>query len=177
MKTKILFLFSFFTLLSFSQNDTLDQHDEKKRKNGWWMVYLNKNWKHVKDTSQAFYYRFNYFDHGTNIYPMGTAGKNNWKLETEGEPLTETKFKMLDGVYKWYDNKGHLFSEHVFKEGQYISCKEYYMTGLLHQHFDYTKKCKRQIHGWCVSVYDQKGKLSMEGCMCKGRDGVWALTH
>ena len=183
LKINIKHFFTAYLLLiafnAFTQSDTLNQHDEKKKKNGWWIVYLNKNWKQVKDTSQALYFRFNFFDHGANVYPMGTSGKSSWKLEAENTDADNdgARIKRLDGVYKWYDSKGILHSEHIFKEGQYVSCKEYFNSGLVSQHFDYSKKCKRQIHGWCVSVFDQKGKLLQESCMCKNKSGMWILNR
>lgn len=175
---KKLFLLSIALLLpvlSFSQDEKLNQLDEKGKKHGKWVIYLDKNWFKLKDSAKAVYYRYNYYDHGTSLYPMGPCGKKGWKLETT--PAAGTPSKFLSGEYKWYNKKGGLSSVHVLKDGMYVSCKEYYSTGELNQHFDYTKKCKGEVHGWGVYIYDKTGKLLMTSWMCRDKDGVWPKTR
>lgn len=166
MKTKSIFtvLLLTFTTFLFGQ---INQLDAQGKKDGKWTVYLDKDWKKVDDSSKALYKRYTYFDHGANIYPMGPCGGKGYKLEGD------TKNKTLNGEYKWYDAKGKLSSVHVFKDGEYLSCKEYFPTGELSQHFDYTKKCEGQPHGWTVFIYDKKGNLTLTSPTCKDKDGNW----
>jgi antitoxin component YwqK of YwqJK toxin-antitoxin module len=145
----------------------INQTDAEGKKNGKWIVYLDKDWGVAKDTSLSAYRRFTYYDHGTNIYPMGKCGGKNFKLESSNLG------SLLDGEYKWYDGKGKLSSVHVFKNGKYVSCKEYYPNGKLRQHFDYTKKCEGQDLGWTVYVYDKKGNLILTSPTCKDKEGHW----
>ncbi len=173
METKsifTIFLIS-FTSLIFSQTLELNQIDSKGKKNGKWTVYLDKDWNKINDSTKAMFCRYTFFDHGTNIYPMGPSGGNGYKLE----PFSEynNKIAILDGEYKWYDAKGKLSSVHVFKNGEYISCKEYFPTGELSQNFDYTKKCEGQQHGWTVYIYDKKGNMTHILPTCKDKDGNW----
>lgn len=174
---KKLFLLSalFFSLFSIGQTEKLNQLDEKGKRHGKWKIYLDDNWAKVKDSTKAVFYRYNYYDHGVSLYPMGPCGKKGWKLESTVAPGTPAK--MLNGIYKWYTKDGRLSSEHVLKNGEYVSCKEYYPTGELNQHFDYTKKCKGETHGWGVYIYDKTGKLTMTSWMCRDKDGVWPATR
>lgn len=174
-KLVFLSLLLLLSVFSFSQNEKLNQVDEKGKKHGKWIVYLDNNWYKVKDSAKAVFYRYNYFDHGTSLYPMGPCGKKGWKLESATEPGTSPK--LLSGTYKWYNKEGKLSSEHILKNGEYVSCKEYYPTGELNQHFDYTKKCKGEIHGWGVYIYDKAGKLLMTSWMCRDEKGEWPTTR
>jgi len=176
MKKSIFLLFFFgLTLFSYSQPEPLNQLDAKGKKNGKWIIYLDKNWKKVKDSSVAVFFRYNVYDHDASLYPMGPCGGKNYKLEVKQNGNSRSKF--LDGEYKWFDAKGKLSSVHILKNGEYVSCKEYFPTGELSQHFDYTKKCDGQKDGWVVYGYDKKGNQKFESWMCKDRNGKWPYTR
>jgi antitoxin component YwqK of YwqJK toxin-antitoxin module len=83
------------------------------------------------------------------------------------------KIKLLDGKYTWYDKKGHLFSEHVFKNGQPIWWKEYHSNGKLYLFFDYTKKCEGEPLSWWLYQYDKQGNLKATIPTSKGCGGMW----
>jgi antitoxin component YwqK of YwqJK toxin-antitoxin module len=138
-----------------------------RKKDGKWTVYLDKDWKNVGDTSKVIFRRYTYFDHGANIYPMGPCGGKGYKLEGD------TNSKILNGEYKWYNRDGKLSSVHVFQNGEYISCKEYFPTGELSQYFDYTKKCDGKQYGWIVYIYDKRGSITQTIRMCEDKDGRW----
>ncbi len=168
MKTRsITILLLTLTTFIFGQTNSLNQIDSNGKKDGKWKVYLDKDWRKVDDSTKALFYRYTFFDHGTNIYPMGECGGKNYKLEQI------SKTKILDGEYKWFDGKGNLSSVHIFKNGEYVSCKEYFPTGELSQHFDYTKICEGQEYGWTVYCYDKKGNLILASPTCKDKDGHW----
>ena len=174
---KLLFLSLALVLsaFAFAQTEKLNQLDEKGKKHGKWIIYLDNNWFKLKDSTKAVYYRYNYYDHGTSLYPMGPCGKKGWRLEVTQGAGAPSKF--LNGEYKWYNKEGKLSSTHVLKNGEYVMCKEYYPTGELNQHFDYTKKCKGEIHGWGVYIYDKAGKLLMTSWMCRDENGEWPKTR
>lgn len=158
-------------LSSNSQTKNYNQLDSAGKKHGKWVVYLNQYWKKVTDSSAASYFRYTYYDHGVNIYPMGPCGKKGYRLESNLKQSNQ--LNLLDGEYKWYDSKGRLSSIHVFKNGEYISCKEFYTSGELNQLFDYTKKCENSEHGWQVSVYDKKGTVKLTSMTCKDKNNQW----
>jgi len=166
MKIKSILIILLLALTTFIFGQ-INQLDANGKKDGKWEVYLNKDWKKVDDSTKAVFRRYTYFDHGTNIYPMGACGGKGYKLEGD------IKSKILNGEYKWYDGKGKLSSIHIFKNGEYVSCKEYYTTSELSQHFDYTKKCDGQAHGWTVFIYDKIGNLILTSPKCKEDKGNW----
>ncbi len=172
MTTKFTFLILLVTISAglFSQSTSINQTDSLGKKDGKWFVYLDKDWAKLSDSTNAVYFRYTYFDHGTNVYPMGKCGGKDYRLEGG-------KTRILNGEYKWYDAKGRLSSVHVFNDGEYVSCKEYFTTGQLSQHFDYTKKCYGQVLGWTVFIYNKKGELVLESPTCKDESGKWPLMR
>ena len=152
MKTALLTLLLLigFDATSFAQ---LNQYDSTKRKTGKWIVNWDRNWKEVKDSSKARYFRYNVYINGKDVYPMGPCGRKGWRLEGD------TTAKFLDGRYNWYNDKGILTSTHLFKKGEYLDCKEYYPDGkTVQQHFAYGQKYRDWPNTWVLYMYDKDGK-------------------
>ncbi len=174
--TSVLFFLS-IAISSFAQQEALNQVDKEGKKDGKWIVYLDKDWNKLKDSSNAVYYRYNIFDHGANLRPMGPCGGKGHKLERIGGSPQEGKIKLLDGEYKWYNAKGQLTFEHILKNGEYVSYKEYYASGVLSNHFDYTKQYEGQTNSYMGYSYDKKGKLKSEWAFRKFDNGQWPPTR
>jgi len=149
MKTTLLTLLLF---IGFNAVGQLNQLDAKGQKDGKWITYWNANWKTVKDSSKAKYFRYTFYIGGKEVYPMGGIGKKGWKLEGD------TTGKWLDGRYNWYNDKGVLVSSHLFKKGEYLDCKEYYPNGKVQQHFAYGQKYRDWLNTWVLYRYDVNGK-------------------
>jgi hypothetical protein len=176
MKTNLLFTLVLCSLFSsVSSQEKINQVDSAGKKFGRWIVYLDKNWERTEDTAKALYFRYTHYEDGTNIYPMGPCGLKGYRLEEVSQEIKTKRPKLLDGEYKWYDAKGRLSSVHILKKGEYVSCTEYYKTGEIEQHFDYTKKCYDHEHGWVVYNYNKKGEKQFESWMCK-QNGKWPPT-
>lgn len=174
MKSKTSLTVLFFVLATFiyGQTEKVNQVDSNGNKVGKWTLYLDKDWMVIDDSSNAVYFRYTYYDDGTNIYPMGPTGDKGYTLKPKSTASNQPA--LLDGEYKWYDSKGRLSSIHVFKNGDYVSCKEYFSNGELSQHFDYTKKCEGHEHGWTVDIYDKKGNVKQTVVVCKDKNGKWS---
>lgn len=161
MKTKLLTLLLFCgcKLISFAQEETLNNYDSNGTKHGKWIVYLNDYWKEVKDSSEASYYKFTYYENGKNIYPMGPRNKK-WKLDHSGSnKYMNDKIKLLDGEFSWTDEKGITRGIDIFVNGEYVLYKWYYPSGKINQIFDYTKKWEGEMHTYSVREYNKKGKI------------------
>jgi hypothetical protein len=165
MKTILIFTAAFFSSTAIGQS--FNQFDAKGKKDGKWIIYLDKDWKRIDDSSKAAFKRLTYFDHGVNVYPMGPCGGKGYRLEHSSDD--QSKIHLLDGEYRWHDSKCNLSSVHVFKNGEYISCKEYSTSGKVTQYFDYSKKCTGEQYGWTVFLYDENGKLKKEYPTCKDK--------
>lgn len=174
---KILTLISTIFLgltIAYGQTEPLNKLDSNGKKDGKWIAYLDKNWKHIDDSTNAVYYRYTFYSHGTNLNPMGPCGGKGWKLESTNSNNNQTgKIKLLDGEYKWYDDKGKLRFTHILKNGEYVSYKEYFPSGQLSQEFDYTKLWEGQPHSWYIAIYDKKGNLKSQSYYRPDKNGKW----
>jgi antitoxin component YwqK of YwqJK toxin-antitoxin module len=168
--------FIFCSSISTLGQAALNQRDRAGKKHGKWVVYLDGRWKNLDDSSNALFKRYTWFDHGTNLYPMGPCGGKRYKVKLASPP-SHNGPGTLDGEYTWYDKKGRISSVHVLKNGEYLSCKEYYASGGLHQHFDYTKKCENEKLGWTVFIYSKKGEITGTYPLCKDKNGKWPKTR
>ncbi|UPT68316.1 MAG: hypothetical protein M0D57_06680 [Sphingobacteriales bacterium JAD_PAG50586_3] len=168
MKTTLL---AVLMLLGFgaSAQKPLNQYNSAKQKDGKWITYWDANWKTVKDSSKARYFRYNVFVNGKEVYPMGPCGKKGWRLEGD----TTTTF--LDGRYNWYNEKGVLVSTHIFKKGEYVDVKEYYANGKLNQHFAYGQKYRDWPNTWVYYFYDKDGKATRYAAFYNDKTNGWGL--
>lgn len=100
MKSKISLTVLFFTLATFifGQTEKINQVDGNGNKTGKWTLYLDKDWKILDDSSNAVYFRYTYYDNGTNIYPMGPSGGKEYTLKPK--TMVSNQSALLDGEYK-----------------------------------------------------------------------------
>ena len=172
MKTIFLLGLFFLSLTgAHSQSEPLNQFASDGKKDGKWILYLDAKGEKVKDSTTATYWRYTYYDHGFHIYPMSGFITKNGKIESTDSKQTG-KVKMLDGEYKCYEN-GRLKYVHTFKDGEYISYKEYFSSGELSAYFDYTKHFEGQPHSWYYYTYDKSGKVTHYGWTKKDEKGHW----
>jgi len=165
--TSLVFCFG-ITAFSFAQ-DKLNQLDSVEKKDGKWIVYLDYSWKEVKDSSNAVYYRYAYYDHGLNLYHIGGRGPKKYKHE----PINDTvgrkgKLILLNGEYKSYDKKGRLVYVNTFTNGDYVLYKEYDKSGNLRMKMDFSPKFDDLPHS-CYYIYVYKKDGYVECYKGKGK--------
>jgi antitoxin component YwqK of YwqJK toxin-antitoxin module len=169
MKTLILISTAALSLtVAYGQTDKLNQVDTKGKKDGKWSVYLDSKWKEVKDNSQAVYSRYTWYEHGTNLCSMGSF--EDLTLVPSDNNLQMGQPKLLNGEYKWIDKNGQTKFILVLKDGEFVSYKEYYKSGKMHEYFDYTKKWQGQPHTYWICIYDKEGK-AQSYFYTNGKDG------
>ncbi len=174
MKKLLILLITALSLTTaYGQTELLNQLDSSGKKDGKWILYLNGRGYKVKDSTKAVYWRYTYYDHGVHIYPMGGFIPKNGKIEEPPNNKQIGKIKMLHGEYKCYNKKGKLKYIQTFKNGEYVSYKEYTSTGELESFFDYTKGCEGQPHSWTIYIYDKKGNVIITSPTCKDINGKW----
>lgn len=171
------YLLGLTLLLSFnflkSQESSINRVDERGLKDGYWIIYLNKYGKRVVDTVVTrFYWRYTYFDHGKNIYPMGRFISKKGKIDGPSVIPSNNDAILLNGEYKCYE-KGRLRYVHVFKNGYYVSYKEFYANGQIAVFFDYTKHAEGQPNSWYMTCYDPSGRITREQWVKKDEKGHW----
>ncbi|HLP12495.1 MAG TPA: hypothetical protein VK177_11235 [Flavobacteriales bacterium] len=157
-----LFLISF--TVAVSAQEKINQYDANGKKHGKWVVYWDVNWKNT-DSATAVYARYNFFHHGSNLQPMGPCGAKGSKLEekTRSNEMIGNA-RLLDGEFKWYDDKGRLRFIFEITKGEFVKYTEYRSSGKLDQVFDYTKHINEdQPHSWYIIGYDKKGNKKNDG--------------
>ncbi len=157
MKKIASILFLILTISIYGQSK-MNQYNSSGKKHGKWAVYLDNEWKEIKDSSKASFIKYTYFDNGTNLYPMGPRDKS-WMLKNSNGVSSTTGLVILNGEYSWIDKKGQLRAVDVFKNGEYVMHKFYYSNGKINQIFDYTKKYKGQDYTYTISEYNKDGKM------------------
>lgn len=162
----------FFTSIQ-AQPELINQLD-KGKKNGKWIVYLSADWKEVKDSTTAAYFKYTVFDHGKNIYPASLRDKA-WKLShIEKNKLMKGNAKLLDGNYTWVDKDNHVRAIDEFKNGDCILYKSFFKAGELNQIFNYTKRWKDEPNTYIVQEFNKQGMVINNYIMRNGPQG-WAL--
>lgn len=162
------------TSILFGQTELLNQFDSNGLKHGKWIVYLDADWNKVADSSTACYYRYAMFIHGGNLYPMARCGRKGYKLMENGiEIKCEVgKPKLLNGEYKWFDNKGRISSTHILENGIYKSYKNYYPNGQAKTEYAYTTQCGAAAEDYCLYLYDKNGKMTHKGPIPRAANGA-----
>lgn len=171
MKNTLLLLL--FSIQYFLIGQTTNQFDAEGKKHGIWKLFLDHKGAKLNDSIGAVYFRYTYYDHGVHVYPMGNFIGKGGRIEENGLAKSTTGIKMLDGEYKCFDKKGKLNYIHTFKDGVYVSYKEYYPNGKLHTFFDYTKHYKDQPYSWYLIEYKKNGDVKYEDFVRKDDTGKW----
>ena len=139
---KKLFLFTFFHVLScqvWSQikSDTLNKHNDKRQRHGYWVVYLTKQLTPTTDTSKAFFYGFNYYDNGhlVGYFNIGNVYKKEATYVTYEDSMQprKGKIKLLNWHFIFHD-RDSISMEETYKNGIPIIRKSYV--------WDADKRCK-----------------------------------
>lgn len=158
MKTAITLITFFFASICSGQTDTLNRIDDLGKKYGWHEVYWDQHWNEVKSKEKAVYVRYTWFNKGKDCYPMGPCGKKGWLLYDKGNPVFDGLIT-LNGNYQWRDDQGRIRFELDFKNGIMQRYKEYYLSGILSQEFNYNDKVEDHPHSWKVIQYSKTGKI------------------
>jgi antitoxin component YwqK of YwqJK toxin-antitoxin module len=133
--TKYILLFSLvlFRLLSVSQDNRINQFDSNGKRSGKWLIYVDKNWKEVKDTNVASFKLYELFLNGKANYHLIGKRKHEGKLESSIDTIN----KLLDGDFKWYDKQGLLTDWYIFNKGDIVMHKYFSKNGDIKEYSDY----------------------------------------
>lgn len=155
--TLLLTIFS-FSLHAQAYEQLVNKLDKNGKKDGWWIIYLDANWKEVEH-DKAVYSRYTNYVNGQNMYLMGPCGKKGWRLMSNNAEVKPVQgyVILLDGEYEWLKEDGKISSTHKFNKGWYADCKEYSKSGKLEQHYDYSTKQGGNENTFLFHQYDKKG--------------------
>lgn len=114
--------FIFITNLAIGQTDTLNKYNSKKKKNGYWKVFLNKNANVIKDSTKSYFYGYELWDNGEKVfffahYPKISIYKGPAIIK--GHPIP------ISGTFKWFDQKNRPSLESKYENGYCVHEKAY----------------------------------------------------
>jgi hypothetical protein len=157
-------LIGLFSLVTFSQSDTLNQLDADGKKTGWWITYLNANLEVLKDSSGATLCMYNYYVTNNHTYRFGEGyGSKKHPVQfPENDTLKLGNYTLLDGKYITKHKNGNVRSAISASNGILNDFKMYYPNGQLKLEIIYSEECGApQQH--CLKEYNKDGSLKYEG--------------
>ncbi len=170
MKTKLLFiLLAFSTNALFAQmsSDSLNRYDAKNKKIGFWKVYLDDYLLETADSSEAYFYAYDYYINGRII--IWTSSAQYYKRKAlnvvHDSPMPQKgNPSLLNGNFKFYYKDG-LGLDETYSDGLPIlvatcataSNGESVRTEIL----DYTKMYNNQFGSMLYERYTTDGELTL----------------
>ena len=180
LKIIIILTFCFNTLSSQTKPDTFNRFNAKNKKEGFWKVYLTDYLIETNDSTQAYYFAYNYYINGHLIIWTSSAQyykKKAIKVTTDnqsnkGHPV------LLSGHFQFYYSYG-LGLEGFYKDGLPVLDLTIGSTAdgksVTTESLDYSKKYNNQfgsllyerfnLNGTCTYrrwyYYSDKGRLKI----------------
>lgn len=138
MLNKIGIAFLFFALHVSAQfnKDTLNRFSDAKKKTGYWLVFLNDKLIPVKDSSQAYFYAYNYYDNGVKagFFPIANSSRRkSVRVDYHGLSPVKGRPQLLNGHITFFD-KDSISMDEVYLNGIPVSRQGFF--------WDKIKKCK-----------------------------------
>jgi hypothetical protein len=157
MTYKVITILFFFVHTMDSQvNDTLNKFSSRGRKQNFWKVYFDKNYKPC-DSANASFYGFDFYDNGKNLTKtMQTAKKANC-VEHKDTLLDDSSApKAISGQFIFYYKKRATKYVEIYLQGRPLSYSAYNLNhanranDCLTEYLDFTKLHDKQIGSFYV---------------------------
>ena len=186
MKKLLLILIACCSLNGFGQSiikkDTINQVDSNGKKQGYWVVYLKKNFTSTRKIKKAAFYSYVKYIDGTVFhrpyFNTGVIGKQFSNIPDSllnvGNPI------LLDGIYKLYSlkkGKKHLWAEAFYNKGLITKIIVYpreveRVKGIV----NYEEKCAQNQPSYSYKEYSVSNKLTREECRIL-ENGRWRIVR
>ncbi|MCD6069022.1 MAG: hypothetical protein K0S33_3848 [Bacteroidetes bacterium] len=162
LKTIIISTLCFSTLSSQTKPDTINRLNSKHKKEGFWKVYLTDYLIETEDTTQAYYFAYDYFVNGHLIIWTSSAQyykKKAIRVTTDnqsnkGQPV------LLNGHFQFYYSNG-LGLEATYKGGLPVLDLTIGSNTLgksvTIESLDYSKKYKNQFGSFLYERFNLNG--------------------
>ncbi len=145
-----------------SQADTINLFDSNHEKVGWWLTYLDKDLAETKDSSNAVYFKYSYFDGKFDYFKTSKLGTNKNPVIAPTPIKTDLKIKPLHGEYKANFKNGKTRFSLTSQNGRLLEYQEYYKNGNLKHVFKYTESCGDTEFHYCIYLYNNDGSLKLK---------------
>lgn len=165
----ILILFVIFSSIhTFGQSDTLNLVDSDEKKTGWWITYLDKNLRVLKDSIGATHCMYNYYWKNIHLYrhEKGSGSKKYPIHFPENDTSSLGNYVRLDGKYITKYKNGNVRSILSASKGILIEFEKYYPEGQLKFKIIYSEECGAPIQN-CLREYNKDGSMKYDGYIQK----------
>jgi hypothetical protein len=115
-----------FYLTASAQTDPLNRLNDKVKKDGYWIQYLD-SLLYPTDSANAYFVGYDLYDNGIKVFNFGDR-PGLWKkdkLVYEGQLPLKGQAKLLDGTFKLYSPEMRIESEEIYKNGKPFYIKSY----------------------------------------------------
>jgi hypothetical protein len=155
-------------------------YDDKHKKHGLWKIFLGQNLWIAKTESEAYYYTYNYYEHGQLVI-YGTSGgkykKKAIKVIHEGKLPEKGKPVALNGNYKIYTARG-LEEEEEYKDGLPVYEISYDTKDTTDgwtkiELLDYSKPYHGQFGSFYYELYYGDGSIRNKFWFGRNEKGKW----
>jgi hypothetical protein len=163
--------------------DTLSAYDDNHYKHGYWLVYLNNKLIPVEDLNDAYYYAFEYFEHGGGARVYNWAYKSKKaasKVRAGSDRPVKGRPVLLHGTFNFYDRRGDISLNHTYRNGIPIRMESYtYKRGIRYSKeiLDFNQKLLDQTMSCHYEMYGPGCELMDSFYLGKGPDGVWGVVR
>lgn len=155
-------------------SDTLNRFDDKGKKNGYRIEFLDKNLNSVQDTNKAMFFCHVIYSSGIRNYPPRRKSNCNLQIKNnEASKSENNKIVVLDGQYTFY-KRNKIYDEYYFKKGMLYWIKTYYRNGEINEFIDYSQFVEGQTNTCRVIVYNKDGTIISDNYF-KKEDNLWKL--
>lgn len=140
----------------------LNRHDEKGRKNGYWIAYRRKDIKPVYSKKQAYFYWYIYYNHGGNSIIQLAEYRKNRISENIPDSIKRGEPVALDGRYNSIKKNGKPDWQMVFQNGFLISCLSYTAAGDTAEYADFSPFYRGEGYIYSLQRYSPSYQYDME---------------
>jgi hypothetical protein len=161
---------------SIAQSDTLNKLNSKGKKTGYWKVLLNDRADPVDSLSDAYFYGIEQWDNGEKVFRF-FKHFDFPKVVYDGILPEKGKPRLIDGTFKWYDSKGLLRNEEIYKNGHPFFIKSYNwenentMISLFNEVLYFDRKFENIPGTYYYEEYGYNGRLIGSWWFRKGKRG------
>lgn len=166
-----------FSFLHATNSDTLNRYNAAKKKDGYWLVYLDSLLKPA-DSAQSFFYGYELYDNGEALFsfsrfPLEIPKKYSFGYDAErgekGKPV------LLNGSFRVYYPQGWKYEEQTFAYGRPVQIRN-----MIHEKndpdiaFSQTLYFDQLYNGQAGSYYyeeKEQGAAMVTGYFRKGEKG------
>ena len=176
----------YFLIISATAQFNSDTINKKvnAQKAGYWLYFFTDILVPTKDTNEACYYAYLYYDNGYSWdgFYCGSSSayrKSAIKVEREGEQGKKGAPALLNGRFKYYDKRGNLIRDESYTNGfpgyfvDYTFSKKGVFKGKTI--IDNSKKHKGQLCSFYMEVYTEKNELKENFFFGKNNKEKWGV--